>query len=136
MKLTDKIKEFGYSMKSHAGKIIVGGIILAETVLIGLQQDEKYRLEQEFNSYKNEMRSKSEYVIDAIKPIRSIRGGDVELLVKAKKHGFKIKEVGVRHFPRHKGKSEAATFFNLIKPKIVYLIIKEAIELRKEITNI
>ena len=69
MKLTDKIKEFGYSMKSHAGKIIVGGIILAETVLIGLQQDEKYRLEQELNSYKNEMRSKSEYVIDAIKPI-------------------------------------------------------------------
>jgi len=72
-------------------------------------------------------------VIDTIRPIRSVRGGDVELLVKSKKYGFKIKQVGIRHYPRHKGMSEAATFFNLIKPKIVYLILKEALELRSEV---
>ena len=75
-------------------------------------------------------------VIDKIRPFESVRSGDVELLVKAKKHGFRIKEFGIKHLPRTKGKSEAATLFNLIKPKIVYLTIKEILNLRNKITNI
>jgi hypothetical protein len=69
--------------------------------------------------------------IDKIKPIKSIRAGDVELLVKAKKYGFRIKQVGVRHFSRPGGKSEAETLFNLVRPKVVYLVLKDTIRLRK-----
>ncbi|MBS3102929.1 glycosyltransferase family 2 protein [Candidatus Woesearchaeota archaeon] len=70
-------------------------------------------------------------VIDKIKPFQGTRGADVELLVKAIHYGFRIKEVGVEHLPRLKGKSEATTFLNVIRPKIVYLLLREALNLRR-----
>lgn len=74
-------------------------------------------------------------VINAVKPFKSVRSGDVELLAKAIKRGFRIKEVGIHHLPRHRGKSEAATFLNLVKPKIVYLTIKELLALKRELNK-
>jgi len=49
-------------------------------------------------------------VIDRISSLTSSRGGMIspELLAKAKKAGFKITEVGVRHFPRKEGKQSGA----------------------------
>ena len=71
------------------------------------------------------------HVIDMVRPFECARGADAELLVKAKKYGFTIKQVGVKHLPRLRGKSEAATLFNIIKPRIVYLMLKETLKLKK-----
>lgn len=60
-----------------------------------------------------------------------------EILVKARKKGFKIKEIGVRHYNRKYGKAVFATkLFNLPKPKVVANIIKEIIQLYKEVKTI
>jgi glycosyltransferase involved in cell wall biosynthesis len=49
-------------------------------------------------------------VIDTIPPIESTRGAMInpEVLAKSKKAGFKIVQVGVRHYPRREGKSTGA----------------------------
>lgn len=66
----------------------------------------------------------SKKVIETIPHLQSTRGGMIspELLGRARKSGFKIKEVGVHHFPRKKGKQSGAelkvifkSFFDLGK---------------------
>lgn len=54
-----------------------------------------------------------------------------ELLAKARKKGFKIKEIGVNHYPRILGKPvfEWEIGLNLPKPKVVLDILKEAFKL-------
>jgi glycosyltransferase involved in cell wall biosynthesis len=54
-----------------------------------------------------------------------------EILAKARKKGFRIKEVGVNHYPRVFGKPvfESEIGLNLPKPKVVLDIIKETIAL-------
>lgn len=53
---------------------------------------------------------------------------NTELLVKATKKGYKIKEVGVTHFPRTKGQSAFESrnkFFHLVQPKVIWNLGKE-----------
>ncbi len=66
----------------------------------------------------------SKKVIDSIDKLKSERGAFIssELLIKAKKKGFKIAQVGVRHYPRKKGKGTGRdirvimkSFIDLIK---------------------
>ena len=54
-----------------------------------------------------------------------------ELLAKARKKGFKIKEIGVNHYPRILGKPvfEWEIGLNLPKPKVVIDILKEMFKL-------
>lgn len=54
-----------------------------------------------------------------------------EILAKARKNGFKIKEIGVNHYPRIYGKPvfEWEIGLNLPKPKVVLDILKETIKL-------
>lgn len=49
----------------------------------------------------------SKKVIDKISPLEAQRGAFIssELLIKARREGFKITEVGVHHYPRKAGKS-------------------------------
>ncbi|RJQ24519.1 glycosyltransferase family 2 protein [Candidatus Parcubacteria bacterium] len=51
-------------------------------------------------------------VLDKISPLQSTRGGmiNAELVVKARKAGFKIDQVGVDHFPRMSGRSTGVNF--------------------------
>lgn len=68
-------------------------------------------------------------VIDNINLICSTGVATTELLAKARKKGFKIKEIGVTHKPRISGKSAFETGLSLPKPKEVYKILKEIIKL-------
>lgn len=54
-----------------------------------------------------------------------------ELLSKARKKGFKIKEIGINHYPRILGKPvfEWEIGLNLPKPKVVFDILKEILKL-------
>lgn len=54
-----------------------------------------------------------------------------ELLAKARKKGFRIKEVGINHYPRTMGKPvfEWEIGLNLPKPKVVADILKEIVKL-------
>lgn len=56
-------------------------------------------------------------VIDTIPRLESVRGGMIspELLAKAKKNGFTIKEVGVHHYPRSEGRQTGANLKVIIK---------------------
>lgn len=52
----------------------------------------------------------SRKVIETISPLEAERGPFIssELLIKAKKAGFKISQIGVRHYPRRSGKATGA----------------------------
>lgn len=54
-----------------------------------------------------------------------------ELLAKARRKGFKIKEIGVSHYPRTFGKPvfEWEIGLNIPKPKVVFDILKETLKL-------
>lgn len=56
-------------------------------------------------------------VIDTIPHLQSTRGAMInpELLAKSKKAGFKIKEIGVKHFPRKEGKQTGANLNVIIQ---------------------
>lgn len=57
-----------------------------------------------------------------------------ELLAKARKEGFKIKEIGICHYPRKLGKPIfESKFLNFPKPRVVISILKETKMLFKEI---
>ncbi len=75
-------------------------------------------------------------VIDSIS-LKCMTGvATTELLAKARKNGFKIKEVGVCHYPRKFGQPVfEAKFLNLPKPKVVVSILKEIIGLYKEMNG-
>lgn len=59
----------------------------------------------------------SKKVIDAIDKLESERGAFIssELLIKARKKGFKMVQVGVRHYPRKKGKGTGRNIKVIIK---------------------
>lgn len=62
--------------------------------------------------------------------------GTTEILVKARKHGFKIKQIGVYHFPRKKGRSVfESEGLSLPKPKVVFDLLKEMVALWKDLHN-
>lgn len=52
----------------------------------------------------------SKKVVDTIEPLQSERGAFIssEFLIKAKKAGFKIVEIGVHHYPRKQGEATGA----------------------------
>jgi len=65
-------------------------------------------------------------VFRRVKLICSLGLGTTELLVKARKAGFKIKEIPVTHYPRKAGKSVfEGKLTNLPKPKVVFDLLKE-----------
>ncbi len=59
----------------------------------------------------------SKKVIDKIEPLQSERGAFIssEFLIKAKKAGFKIVEIGVSHFPRKQGEGTGANLDVIIQ---------------------
>lgn len=59
----------------------------------------------------------SNRVVVAVEPLESERGAFIstEFLVKAKKKGFKIREVGVSHFPRQQGHGTGANLDVIVK---------------------
>ena len=73
----------------------------------------------------------SKKVINQINLVCSSGVATTELLVKARKQNFKIKEVGINHYPRIFGKPvfELETGLNLPKPKVVINILKETFRL-------
>ena len=70
-------------------------------------------------------------VINNINLICSTGLATTEILAKARKKGFKIKEIGVNHYPRILGKPvfEWEIGINLPKPKVVFDILKETLKL-------
>lgn len=70
-------------------------------------------------------------VINNISLICSTGVATTELLAKARKRGFKIKEIGINHYPRILGKPvfEWEIGLNLPKPKVVLDILKEMVKL-------
>lgn len=73
----------------------------------------------------------SKKVINKVNLICCTGVATTELLVKARKHNFSIKEVGISHYPRILGKPvfEWEIGLNLPKPKVVLNIIKETFKL-------
>lgn len=59
----------------------------------------------------------SKEVIDKIEPLQSERGAFIssEFLIKAKKKGFKIIEIGVSHYPRERGEGTGANLDVIIQ---------------------
>lgn len=56
---------------------------------------------------------------------------DAEVLIKARKKGFSIGQIGVRHFPRKKGKTVYGTGKRntFVKPSVIFGVISEIIKL-------
>ena len=73
----------------------------------------------------------SKRVINNISLICNTGVATTELLAKARKKGFKIKEIGVNHYPRILGKPvfEWEIGLNLPKPKVVFDILMEMFKL-------
>ena len=73
----------------------------------------------------------SKRVINNIRLICRTGLATTELLAKARKKGFTIKEIGVKHYPRILGKPvfEWEIGLNLPKPKVVIDILKETLKL-------
>lgn len=73
----------------------------------------------------------SKKVINSINLICRTGVATTELLAKARKKGFKIKEIGVNHYPRILGKPvfEWEIGLNLPKPKVVADILMEIVRL-------
>jgi glycosyltransferase involved in cell wall biosynthesis len=65
--------------------------------------------------------------------LNTTRSADAELLAKAKSYGFRIKQIPVTHYKRKFGKSEAVTYFDIIKPSLAFISIKELFMIRSDI---
>lgn len=78
----------------------------------------------------------SKRVIDNIS-LNCVTGvATTEILAKARKKGFKIKEIGVAHYPRLHGQPVfESKFSNLPKPRVVREILKEVILLYKDLNK-
>lgn len=77
----------------------------------------------------------SKKVINSISLICTTGVATTELLAKARKKGFKIKEIGVHHYPRRYGKPVFSNFLNLPKPKVVFNLLKEILLLYKDLNR-
>jgi len=76
----------------------------------------------------------SKKVVNSINLTCNTGVATTELLAKARKEGFKIKEIGIRHYPRKLGKPVfEGKFLNFPKPSVVINILKETKMLFKEI---
>jgi glycosyltransferase involved in cell wall biosynthesis len=73
-------------------------------------------------------------VIDTL-PLKCRTGlATMEILARARKHGFRIKEVGVHHYPRRFGVTVfEGGFLNLPRPSVIMEILKETWMLYKEL---
>lgn len=63
---------------------------------------------------------------------------DAEILIKAKKKGFKIGQIGVTHYPRTKGQTayemgKRNKFFGLVKPQVIIDVLLEIRDLWSEL---
>lgn len=73
-------------------------------------------------------------VINKINLICKTGVGTTELLVKSRRNGFKIKEIGVHHYPRKFGQPIfESKFLNFPKPRVVIDLLKDTILLYKDI---
>lgn len=73
-------------------------------------------------------------VINSISLVCSTGVATTELLAKARKNGFKIKEIGVSHYPRKFGQSVfESKFLNLPRAKVIMTLLKEMILLYKDL---
>jgi len=60
--------------------------------------------------------------------------GSSELLIKAGRNGFKVKHIGVHHFPRYSGNSVfEQKGFSLPKTKVIKDIVNEIVSLKKDL---
>ena len=76
-------------------------------------------------------------VIDSINLVCKTGVATTELLAKARKKGFRIKEVGVNHFPREFGEPIfEGVFMNLPKPQVVINILRDMVILHKSLRKI
>ncbi|MGB9911250.1 MAG: glycosyltransferase family 2 protein [Microgenomates group bacterium] len=71
-------------------------------------------------------------VIEKIPPLEVERGPFIssELLIKAKKEGFKIVQIGVHHYPRKAGKATGASL------KVIWSGLKDLIRLKRKLSRI
>ena len=75
-------------------------------------------------------------VVDNINLLCQTGVATTELLVKARKKGFRIKEIGIKHYPREFGSSLfESNFLNLPKPIVVISLLKEIMLLYKDINS-
>lgn len=72
-------------------------------------------------------------VIDSIELKCRTGVATTEILARARKKGFKIKEIGVNHYPRKFGQPVFSGFLDLPKPKVLIEILKEIRMLRKDL---
>lgn len=76
-------------------------------------------------------------VIDEVKPFTCVRTADAELLSKAIRKGFAIKQIPVSHKPRPAGISEAERGFLAqifaVKPSIMLSLLKETLKLKADL---
>ena len=61
--------------------------------------------------------------------------GTTEILVKAQKAGYRIKQIGVRHYPRKAGQPVFESKLKLPKLSVVLSLLKEMVKLKKELAN-
>jgi hypothetical protein len=78
-------------------------------------------------------------VIDAVDFLPDISEGvvNIEIYLTGREKGYSIKEVGVRHFPRTKGSTEAeiGRFGNivaLVKPRIIFGFLRDTYKVWKK----
>lgn len=73
-------------------------------------------------------------IFKKIRLICNLGLGTTEILVKTRRAGFKIKQIGVHHYPRRAGSSVfESKGINLPKPKVVFDLLKEMAALWKEL---
>ena len=76
----------------------------------------------------------SKKVIDSIDLMCHTGVATTELLAKARKNGFSIKEIGVHHYPRRFGQPVfESKFLNIPKPRVVINILKDMKLLYREL---
>lgn len=119
----------GYRIKRHDPKMRVLISKIYNTVMRLLFKVEEMDLDCAF-------RLVNKRVINSISLICCTGVATTELLAKARKKGFKIKEIGVHHYPRLHGKPVFSSFLDLPKPKVVVDILKETISLWLDMRNL
>ncbi len=78
----------------------------------------------------------SKRVINGIKLTCRTGVSTTEILAKSRRKGFRIKEIGVNHYPRVHGKPVfEGSFLNLPKPKVVLNLLKEMVSLYKDLNK-
>ena len=119
----------GYRIKRHDPKIriLVSGIY--NTVMRMLFGTKERDLDCAF-------RLVNKKVINSIRLKCCTGVATTELLAKARKRGFKIKEVGVNHYPRKFGQPIfESKFLNFPKPGVVKNIFRDILLLHKDLYN-